>query len=34
MLTNIALWIVLFAMFALVPIGCLMTRPPRPTDRA
>jgi len=32
MLTNIALWIVLLAMFALVPIGCIMTRPPKRTD--
>jgi hypothetical protein len=34
MLTNIALSIILFAMLALVPIGCIMTRVPKRTDSA
>jgi hypothetical protein len=32
MLTDIALWIILLAMFALVPLGCRLTRPPKRTD--
>jgi hypothetical protein len=32
MLTNIALWIILLAMFVLVPVGCMLTRPPKATD--
>jgi hypothetical protein len=27
MLTNIGLWIILVGLIALVPIGCIMTRP-------
>jgi len=34
MLTNIALWLILIALFTLVPIGCMMTRQPKPTDSA
>jgi hypothetical protein len=34
MLTNIALWLILIALFALVPIGCVMTRTPRHSDPA
>jgi hypothetical protein len=26
-LTNLALWAVLIGLFAIVPIGCVMTRP-------
>jgi hypothetical protein len=33
MLTNIALWFILAGMFALMPIGCIMTRRPKHTDR-
>ena len=29
MLTNIALWFILIALFALVPVGCIMTRTPK-----
>jgi hypothetical protein len=32
MLTNIALWLILGALFALIPVGCFMTRRPRHTD--
>jgi len=34
MLTNIALWLILIALFTLVPIGCIMTRQPKPADHA
>jgi hypothetical protein len=34
MLVDIALWIILLAMLALVPVGCILTRSPRTTDRA
>ena len=34
MLTNIALWLILIALFTLVPIGCIMTRRPSHTDQA
>jgi hypothetical protein len=34
MLTDIALWFILVGMFALMPIGCIMTRPPKHTDHA
>jgi hypothetical protein len=34
MLVDIALWIILLAMFALVPVGCILTRSPRTTDPA
>ena len=34
MLTNIALWLILVALFALVPVGCIMTRHPKHTDSA
>jgi hypothetical protein len=34
MLTNIALWLILIAMFALIPVGCLMTRSSKHTDHA
>ena len=34
MLTNIALWLILVALFALVPVGCIMTRRPKHTDAA
>jgi hypothetical protein len=29
MLTNIALWFILIGLLALVPVGCVMTRPKR-----
>jgi hypothetical protein len=32
MLTNIALWFILLGLLALVPIGCIMTRRPKPGD--
>ena len=31
-LTNIGLWLVLIAMIALIPCGCIMTRRPREKD--
>jgi hypothetical protein len=34
MLTNIALWLILIALFTLVPVGCIMTRQPKHTDHA
>jgi len=34
MLTNIALWLILIALFTLVPVGCIMTRHPKHTDHA
>jgi hypothetical protein len=34
MLTNIALWLILIGLFTLVPVGCIMTRHPKPTDHA
>ena len=34
MLTNIALWLDLIAMLALIPVGCIMTRPPKRKDLA
>jgi len=34
MLTNIALWLILIALFTLVPIGCIVTRPPKRSDSA
>ena len=34
MLTNIALWLILIALFTLVPVGCIMTRSPKHTDHA
>lgn len=34
MLTDIALSIIVLAMFVLVPVGCLMTRPPKRMDSA
>ena len=30
MLTNIELWVILIAMLAIIPCGCIMTRPKRP----
>jgi hypothetical protein len=32
MLTNIALWLILIALFTLVPVGCIMTRQPKHSD--
>jgi hypothetical protein len=34
MLTDIALSIIVLAMFVLVPVGCMATRPPKRTDSA
>jgi hypothetical protein len=34
MLTDIALSIIVLAMFVLVPVGCMLTRPPKHTDSA
>jgi hypothetical protein len=34
MLTDIALWIILLAMFVLLPVGCVLTRPPKRMDSA
>lgn len=34
MLTNIALWLILVALFTLIPVGCIMTRRPKRMDSA
>lgn len=34
MLTTIALWLILIALFTLIPVGCIMTRTPKHTDSA
>jgi hypothetical protein len=33
MLTNIGLWIILVAAIAIVPLGCIMTRPRKDPDQ-
>jgi hypothetical protein len=32
MLTNIGLWIIVVALIAIVPVGCIMTRPRKPRN--
>ena len=34
MLTDIALWLILIAMLALIPAGCILTRAPKHKDPA
>jgi hypothetical protein len=33
MLTNIGLWIIVVALIAIVPVGCIMTRPRKKKDQ-
>ena len=32
-MTNAALWVILIALVALIPVGCVMTRPKKDTPK-